>query len=272
VTGEQVEETGDQIEETGEQIEVAGEQADETGKQLQRMGRHGHDAAQNIGQINAVAHRAGLALSDVAKYAKELNQQIAEATSEIEGRMSLKAYFRRLHDVEFQAGETARALMYLDGRMERLNANSSDAARGVADLEMRLLELTASEDEVARARAERDKNELKIQIEKNRLEAERARVLGNDDEAQRLESENALLQKQIDLLSQIHHEEAKQRDRERVQERGDQGDTPTTSRTTPEPQTIKVVEHRFDDKRVRVVEDDSDDLLDLLDRQRQSSY
>jgi hypothetical protein len=142
----------------------------------------------------------------------------------------------------------------------------------VADLEMRLMELTATEDEIARARAERDKNELKIQIEKNRLEAERARVLGNDDEAQRLESENALLQKQIDLLSQIHHEEKKQRDRERAQERGDQGNTPTTSRTTPEPQTIKVVEHRFGDKRVRVVEDDSDDLLDLLDRQRQSSY
>ena len=87
---------------------------------------------------------------------------------------------------------------------------------------MRLLELSGSEEDVARARQARDEAEVRAKMALLRLDIERARIRKNNEEAERLTKELALLEEQLVVLGEIYREEEKQR-KEREREEGGAG-------------------------------------------------
>ncbi|THF61389.1 hypothetical protein E6C76_20105 [Pseudothauera nasutitermitis] len=109
------------------------------------------------------------------------------------------------------AREFVRTMEDLDSRQAALNQGGRD---GVEELRMRLLELEGTEEQVAQARAERDRATRARQIALLQIDAERARVRGDDAEASRIQGDISLLKEQINLLGQI--EIAEQRRQRRV--------------------------------------------------------
>ncbi|MFU8763878.1 MAG: hypothetical protein ACNA7T_05115, partial [Haliea sp.] len=244
-----------------------------TSQALDEASTSADEAAVSIDVVGKACRRAGRDMNDLADGADAVAQAYRDTMNAVLDTMNgpmnpiefSRFYARAMKEAEFAASEKAAAIANLNDRLRANEQANNNAARGVAALEMRLLELTASEEEVARARAERDKTELQMQIEKNRIEAERARITGNEDEARRLGEENALLQRQIGLLDQIQRAEAKQR-QERASEKPSRAESGPSIQPTIEP--VKTVNVNIGSQRVRVLAGDEDALLAALESAR----
>ncbi|MCW8918971.1 MAG: phage tail tape measure protein [Gammaproteobacteria bacterium] len=245
----------------GESTEAAGEAIDEAGESAR-------SCAINFDMGAHAAHRLGRGMDDAARYSKVYADANLRALKSMEHQVNTtESYLMVLKQADREARNTADAMMNLDRQMRRLDESQSDAARGTADLELRLLEINGTEEEIAAARLQRDKNEIQLQIEKNKIDAQRAALAGNTDQAEALKKESAELQKQIKLLDQIATAEARQ-NAEREKERAEQDNSRDTTRTVPSTETVKVVEVNISGRTVKVVEGYEDDLIDILEKQQ----
>ena len=111
----------------------------------------------------------------------------------------------------------------LADQQKQLEDQGNGAARGVDELRLRLLELSGTEEEIARARQEREVAEVQRKMALMQLDLQRAEISGKTEEAQRLQTELALLEEQLVLLDKIFKKEEQQRKAREREERSGGG-------------------------------------------------
>ena len=138
--------------------------------------------------------------------------------------------------LELRPDETEHTLNQLNGffvlvaqmeamadQQKQLEDQGNGAARGVDELRLRLLELSGTEEEIARARQEREVAEVQRKMALMQLDLQRAEISGKTQEAQRLQTELALLEEQLVLLDKIFRKEEQQRKAREREERSGGG-------------------------------------------------
>lgn len=211
----QVSETGDVIvqkmgaaaeavkklkEETEASAEAAGEVAKAWDEAGNLVGASMADAARAHNEATQSIRRNWLSAAEMASdYARE-----AVAAVEANG-----TWGRSYAELAGAASAYVRAMEAIDERQSNVLAGTDGAAEGVERLKLRLLELEGTEDEIAKARLARDQAAIEREIALVRLEAQRAQVRGDTDEASRLYQEVKLLQEQLVLVEKIFNAEKK---------------------------------------------------------------
>ncbi|WP_018869505.1 phage tail length tape measure family protein [Thioalkalivibrio sp. ALgr3] len=227
---------------TSEQADANEDLADSTERATNRMhqaARANVRVARESSNAQWLVRELGWEMERAEAYADDFGAAFDRLTSEMDTNgMSFERYQRRMAAAVAEAARAAEQIERLDQRLEQMDAQTNGAARGVADLELRLLELNGTEEEVAQARLERDQQQINLEIERNKIEAQRARLRGEDELAKTYEQENQQLQRQISLLEEVHRaerEQARERKREREErerEREAESDTGTDAPDT----------------------------------------
>jgi tape measure domain-containing protein len=181
------------------------------------------DASEDVADASNSAATASRGVStawvDAAKagsqYAAEAGRY-AQATYEAQmammrGEQTVWSYTRAL-SAAMEAGKNAAA-GYI-GAMETLDrqqaALNNSALDGYRDMELQLLRLTGTREQIAAAEKARDEAAIQRQIALAKIEAQRASMRGEGDEARRLQEEIKLYEKQLGLLDKIYREQEKQ--------------------------------------------------------------
>lgn len=190
----------DTAESVGELADAAGEVAKAWDEAGNLVGASMADAAKAHNEATQSIRRNWLSAAEMASdYARE-----AVAAVEANG-----TWGRSYAELAGAARAYVRAMEQIDARQSNVLAGTDGAAEGVERLKLRLLELEGTEDEIAKARLARDQAAIEREIALVRLEAQRANVRGDTDEASRLYQEVKLLQEQLVLVEKIFNAEKK---------------------------------------------------------------
>lgn len=217
-------------------------ETDKAGKSIVKSMKEAEDATKKVGDaakygadgMREMASAADDSRTALQKQAAAQNEAANEAANAwADAQRKADKYFEEMAKIARESGAWAQdvpklawamsaALKELDAAQQSLERANQGAAQGLEDLKMRLLELHGSEEDVAKARQARDEAEVRAKMALLRLDIERARIRKNNEEAERLTKELALLEEQLVVLGEIYREEEKQR-KEREREEGGAG-------------------------------------------------
>lgn len=217
-------------------------ETDKAGKSIVKSMKEAEDATKKVGDaakdgadgMREMASAADDSRTALQKQAAAQNEAANEAVNAwMQAEQQADKYFVEMAKIARESGTWAKdvpklawamsaALKELDAAQQSLERSNQGAAQGLEDLKMRLLELHGSEEDVAKARQARDEAEVRAKMALLRLDIERARIRKNNEEAERLTKELALLEEQLVVLGEIYREEEKQR-KEREREEGGTG-------------------------------------------------
>lgn len=217
-------------------------ETDKAGKSIVKSMKEAEDATKKVGDaakdgadgMRDMADAADDSRTALQKQAAAQNEAANEAANAwADAQRKADKYFEEMAKIARESGAWAQdvpklawamsaALKELDAAQQSLERSNQGAAQGLEDLKMRLLELHGSEEDVAKARQARDEAEVRAKMALLRLDIERARIRKNNEEAERLTKELALLEEQLVVLGEIYREEEKQR-KEREREEGGAG-------------------------------------------------
>ena len=243
-------------------------EVDKAGKAIVKSMTEAADATKDVGDAakqagEDAAEGAAAAEQATDRFVKNAQGQILKYTgSWMDAEAAASSYASQvaamvydinkpIEEMTRQHSAMVRSLESLDAAQKRLQ---SGGANSVEDLRLRLLELNGTEEQIAEARQRREIAEVDRQKRLMQLQLQKARTLGNDEEAAALAYELTMLDQQLKLLEQIHREEDKQRKaaaaeakrQQRQQEREaqereqaqQQEQTPTRQRTPTQQTTI----------------------------------
>lgn len=228
-----------------EKIDLAAKMASKSVEDLHAAVGASWDTTRSLADQAAESNAAAHALINKLQQEQHQRQQAL-----IKQQQDSNKYFREMEGILRDARmptvaltnatwDAVRALEGLDRQQKAVERSSSSARDGLDDLRVRLLELDGDEEAVARARHARDVAQMERQIKLTEIEAQRARVRLDKEEAARLDEEILLLRQQIQLLDQIEAKEKAKRAQERQereQDRRDEERRKQEAARTPAPQ------------------------------------
>lgn len=219
-------------------IKTAGEM-DKLVRSAERLGTVGKQGTQELKQgLEEVDKQADDTSAGIVKYATaitgtflsaraQMSKWAAEAAAHshaLEGQMqSMKGrisggieQYRQLFAAHRMlltkyADEYVEAMERIDASIARVNRSITGTAAGIDALQQRLLELNGTDEQIAEDKQRREREEIQRQIELMKLEMERAQVRRDPAAYAQAQEDLKNLQRQLELLRQIHSEEDKQR-------------------------------------------------------------
>ncbi len=218
-------------------------ETDKAGKSIVKSMKEAEEATKDVGKaavataetIAELSAAGWAATKDMVAQARAHNAAMATVeTSWLDATAAASKYSQEMAAVVFAANKSIRAMTEEHARLvaqmealadqqKQLEDQGNGAARGVEDLRLRLLELSGTEEEIARARQEREVAEVQRKMALMQLDLQRAEISGKTEEAQRLQTELALLEEQLVLLDKIFKKEEQQRKAREREERGGGG-------------------------------------------------
>ena len=218
-------------------------ETDKAGKSIVKSMKEAEEATKDVGKaavataetIAELSAAGWAATNDMVAQARAHNAAMATVeTSWLDATAAASKYSQEMAAVVFAANKSIRAMTEEHARLvaqmealadqqKQLEDQGNGAARGVEDLRLRLLELSGTEEEIARARQEREVAEVQRKMALMQLDLQRAEISGKTQEAQRLQTELALLEEQLVLLDKIFRKEEQQRKAREREERGGGG-------------------------------------------------
>ena len=218
-------------------------ETDKAGKSIVKSMKEAEEATKDVGKaaeataetIAELSAAGWAATKDMVAQARAHNAAMATVeTSWLDATAAASKYSQEMAAVVFAANKSIRAMTEEHARLvaqmealadqqKQLEDQGNGAARGVEDLRLRLLELSGTEEEIARARQEREVAEVQRKMALMQLDLQRAEISGKTEEAQRLQTELALLEEQLVLLDKIFKKEEQQRKAREREERSGGG-------------------------------------------------
>lgn len=218
-------------------------ETDKAGKSIVKSMKEAEEATKDVGKaavataetIAELPAAGWAATKDMVAQAREHNAAMATVeTSWLDATAAASKYSQEMAAVVFAANKSIKAMTEEHARLvaqmealadqqKQLEDQGNGAARGVEDLRLRLLELSGTEEEIARARQEREVAEVQRKMALMQLDLQRAEISGKTQEAQRLQTELALLEEQLVLLDKIFRKEEQQRKAREREERSGGG-------------------------------------------------
>ena len=218
-------------------------ETDKAGKSIVKSMKEAEEATKDVGKaavataetIAELSAAGWAATNDMVAQARAHNAAMATVeTSWLDATAAASKYSQEMAAVVFAANKSIKAMTEEHARLvaqmeamadqqKQLEDQGNGAARGVEDLRLRLLELSGTEEEIARARQEREVAEVQRKMALMQLDLQRAEISGKTEEAQRLQTELALLEEQLVLLDKIFRKEEQQRKAREREERGGGG-------------------------------------------------
>ena len=218
-------------------------ETDKAGKSIVKSMKEAEEATKDVGKaavataetIAELSAAGWAATKDMVAQARAHNAAMATVeTSWLDATAAASKYSQEMAAVVFAANKSIKAMTEEHARLvaqmealadqqKQLEDQGNGAARGVDELRLRLLELSGTEEEIARARQEREVAEVQRKMALMQLDLQRAEISGKTEEAQRLQTELALLEEQLVLLDKIFKKEEQQRKAREREERSGGG-------------------------------------------------
>ncbi len=218
-------------------------ETDKAGKSIVKSMKEAEEATKDVGKaaeataetIAELSEAGWAATNDMVAQARAHNAALAKVeTSWLDSTAAASKYAQEMAAVVWSANKSIEAMTQEHARLveqmeamaeqqKQLEDQGNGAARGVEDLRLRLLELSGTEEEIARARQEREVAEVQRKMALMQLDLQRAEISGKTQEAQRLQTELALLEEQLVLLDKIFRKEEQQRKAREREERSGGG-------------------------------------------------
>lgn len=218
-------------------------ETDKAGKSIVKSMKEAEEATKDVGKaakataetIAELSAAGWEATKDMVAQARAHNAAMATVeTSWLDATAAASKYSQEMAAVVFAANKSIKAMTEEHARLvaqmealadqqKQLEDQGNGAARGVDELRLRLLELSGTEEEIARARQEREVAEVQRKMALMQLDLQRAEISGKTEEAQRLQTELALLEEQLVLLDKIFRKEEQQRKAREREERSGGG-------------------------------------------------